>query len=1106
MALLRSNPSSNAFRFILMVIGFAALIYRSVNTPYAEGWLGVGVLVVLFTVCLSLFPTRIFSRDHTLVFILALSSALIFPVSLVGWASILGLLIAWLLSGAVWGRRVSISTPNSWVELFSTVALIVLSLILALSFSPVREGENQFPQLYLSTIIWFVLFHTTLVLLDAFFQKAHDLPEFRRDLTWFFALELLTIPFAAATVIAYRSVGMVGWMLLSGILLVVAVLVNTIDRLWRDRQRFAGDLATLHQVSDVLQSTIDVDQLLPSLQQRVSQYLGVDNFYVAIYNQKEARISYPLAVKHGVRQSWASRPMADRLTDRVILERQPILIPSHARQELTRIGLPVGEDTPHAWMGVPLSSSDQVLGCLAVFSHTASVEFTPEDLELFITLSGQVSVAVANALLYEQIQRRALQLEAANQFTAGITQSLEIDTVYSQICQSAARLGDSSASAIFMLELERGNISLAHAKGLSEDFIRQHRSISFATDRRPQCLRTGAPEFISDVGVMEDVGHADLLRREGIKALANFPLISADGPLGYISLYYDDQGELIIEDVGLLQSLAAQAAMAISNARLHMRTDLALSRRVHQLSILQNISRELSRAVYSQELIDLILNYAMEFTNSNCGMVNLVDPMDQNLVVKAQRGYLAPLPAIPADHGLIAQALHQRKPVNIPDLTGVSDYIDFSNGSAKSHLSVPLVYQVLTLGVITLESALPEAFSDADVTFVSQMAGQAAIALQNARLYSEIAQVRDRLAAVLDSVAEGILLIQPDGQVVLANKSIEKYINQPIREITGKHLDELPFVTLSCLGYSPEEARSLVSQFKAGRISEDHRAIVTIRYPNSSTVLERTISTVVGEAGRDVGWMLILKDKSEEHRIDQARELITETLVHDLRSPMSAVLGSLEVIETTLPDGASTDNNVAAQALQVARRGAQRVLNLVETLMDISRLQSGKMEITRSLLDLDRLVKGVITEFLPQSHEYGLILRSELPPGLPRLFADSGKMTRVVANLVDNALKYSPSGSQIVISAYLEDESCVLVSISDQGPGIPEDYRQKIFERFSQVPGMRGRRRGTGLGLTFCKLAVEAHGGRIWVEPNSPQGSLFKFTIPLPAPGELFFD
>jgi NtrC-family two-component system sensor histidine kinase KinB len=169
-------------------------------------------------------------------------------------------------------------------------------------------------------------------------------------------------------------------------------------------------------------------------------------------------------------------------------------------------------------------------------------------------------------------------------------------------------------------------------------------------------------------------------------------------------------------------------------------------------------------------------------------------------------------------------------------------------------------------------------------------------------------------------------------------------------------------------------------------------------------------------------------------------------------------------------------------------------------LMDIARLKSGKIELNLTWLDLHHLAANTVTELHSQASEAGISLQNEVPTELPKIRADNGKIGRVLTNLLDNALKFTPDGGQISISAEANPAGTITVHVSDTGPGIPEDFREKIFDRFSQVPGQSGRRRGSGLGLTFCKLAVEAHGGRIWVEPRPGGGSIFTLTLPIEGP------
>ncbi len=227
-------------------------------------------------------------------------------------------------------------------------------------------------------------------------------------------------------------------------------------------------------------------------------------------------------------------------------------------------------------------------------------------------------------------------------------------------------------------------------------------------------------------------------------------------------------------------------------------------------------------------------------------------------------------------------------------------------------------------------------------------------------------------------------------------------------------------------------------------------------------------------------------------RVEQ-RAVQLESLVHDLRSPISAVVSAIDVIQdsTLIPE----EDDLSNQALRIARRSAQRVLSMVESLLDIAKFQTNDLVLELTPVDLKSLVAQTVEDFMMQANEFGILLKDEVSSDLPPVMADKDKIKRVITNLVDNAVKYSPSGGQIVIAANPIEKDKIKLQVIDTGPGIPEEYRQRIFERFTQIPGQEGRRRGYGLGLTYCRLAVEAHKGRIWVEPRPGGGSIFAFTL-----------
>jgi signal transduction histidine kinase len=183
--------------------------------------------------------------------------------------------------------------------------------------------------------------------------------------------------------------------------------------------------------------------------------------------------------------------------------------------------------------------------------------------------------------------------------------------------------------------------------------------------------------------------------------------------------------------------------------------------------------------------------------------------------------------------------------------------------------------------------------------------------------------------------------------------------------------------------------------------------------------------------------------------------------------------------------------------LDLANSSCTRMQRLVDSLLDVSRLETGETTLSIAPVDLYVLLHEAVNREQLPVRTGRVSLHVAIPDDLPIVTGDAEKLDRVIANLIDNAIKYTPQGGQITIAARV-DNSWLEVSVTDAGPGIPPDQRQRIFERFAQVTGEQPRRRGFGLGLAFCRLAVEAHGGQIWVEPG-PEGvgSAFKFTLPL---------
>jgi signal transduction histidine kinase len=240
--------------------------------------------------------------------------------------------------------------------------------------------------------------------------------------------------------------------------------------------------------------------------------------------------------------------------------------------------------------------------------------------------------------------------------------------------------------------------------------------------------------------------------------------------------------------------------------------------------------------------------------------------------------------------------------------------------------------------------------------------------------------------------------------------------------------------------------------------------------------------------------------ESEKQRLEELQRLRQETsdlIVHDLRNPLGTILASVQMLEMTLPEDVLQDNR---ELLGIAKSGCERLRRLVDTLLEVSRMESGESQMILSEFDLVTMLADV-TGRVSILDRKGIDLQVRASAGRLTVAADRDKIERVLTNLLDNALKHTPEKGRIITAAETQGDE-VYASITDSGPGIPAEERERIFERFAQVAGEKRQRRGFGLGLTYCRLAVEAHGGRIWVEPGEGGvGSRFVFTLPLKPAG-----
>lgn len=347
----------------------------------------------------------------------------------------------------------------------------------------------------------------------------------------------------------------------------------------------------------------------------------------------------------------------------------------------------------------------------------------------------------------------------------------------------------------------------------------------------------------------------------------------------------------------------------------------------------------------------------------------------------------------------------------------------------------------------------------------------------------------DTVWRALDALPDPAGVVAADGVVVHATPLLGRLRGQPPEDMVGAAADEtVPLLDES--GRDWWECRQpLASEPLTQRIPETELTLVDVAGRHRPVLLTATFT---GGGGDDGALVIVLRRGERRQRLDAARSELVSTVSHELRSPLTSVKG---FVKTLLAKWDRFTDEQKQQMLATVDADADRVTRLLGELLDVSRIDAGRLPLRRSMIDLTEVAEQVATRVAP-SDPHGRVT-VELPAGLPRFYADDDRLQQVLTNLIENALTHG-AGS-VTVTADLDD-AVATVSVADEGPGIDESHLPQLFTKFYRPTE---RRTGTGLGLYICRGIVEAHGGTVWAETAPSGGACFRFTLPRGSPEAL---
>jgi PAS domain S-box-containing protein len=567
--------------------------------------------------------------------------------------------------------------------------------------------------------------------------------------------------------------------------------------------------------------------------------------------------------------------------------------------------------------------------------------------------------------------------------------------------------------------------------------------------------------------------------------LAPFAGEAARGVVGVGRLYDEpfDDGE-----VALLEAVVESLKHALERIRLGEERDVLLAREraarreaestAERLVRLQSITTgtilsELPLESMLRELLERI----REIVAVDTAAILLVEEPDADLALRAAVGADAHIEGaveLARREGVARRALDERREVDLGDA-----HIDGNrrDGEAiRSLIGVPMTVERRVIGVLVAGALVPRDFSREDVSLLGLAADRAAIAIENARLYTE-AEERGQAARVLGYVADGVFLVDAQGTVQLWNPAAEAITGIAADEVLGRPLDEV------------------IPGWDALA-----QAITVASAPAASTGPSTTLPVEIG--GRELwlsvagvsfaeGTVYAFRDRTEERRLEKLKEDFIATVSHELRTPIAAVYGAVQTLEREDVDFTS---DLRRRLLSVISDQSERLAYVVNDILLTSQVESGQLVLARervNVLDIARRVIEAARTHAPRE----LSLELKAPPALPPLATDTDKFRQVLANLVSNAVKYSRGAGRIEVQ--LEPRRPRLrIAVRDEGVGIPGPEQKRIFEKFYRLPDRDRAVGGTGLGLYICRELVRRMDGRIWVESSEGIGSTFFVELP----------
>lgn len=570
----------------------------------------------------------------------------------------------------------------------------------------------------------------------------------------------------------------------------------------------------------------------------------------------------------------------------------------------------------------------------------------------------------------------------------------------------------------------------------------------------------------------------------GPKSAVSAPFQVRDRLIGVMTLVYNEPGHFSPQHLELVQIIADQAGIAILNARLYAESQ----RQALAMTALAESAVAITGSLDLEEVLQRILDQISKALCVEVVSLALIDPKQNELVFGASTGEKSQNVVgvrLKLGQGIAGWVAMNGEGVIVPDVTNDPRFfpgVDKQTGfQTRAIACAPIHWRGEVIGILEALNPVEGTFAPDALLVLTGIGGLAGTAIRHAQLFESHQSAHQRYRELFEDSIDPILITDWQGDILEANRQAEILSGADNETLYWSQIDQLHVVDIEKVGNS-------FSALTSGETISYETNLVS--HKGVSVPVHVYVREVDIEGVPHLQW--ILHDLTERKNLETLRNDLISMIYHDLRSPLANVVSSLDVLETMIP---LEDDPALKSLLNIAIRSTERIQRLTNSLLDMRRLEAGHSVGDFQPTSPLSLAMDAIDAVLPTAQTKKQEIDLRLSPDLPQVNVDGEMIKRVLINLLENAVKYSPTESKVILGAQL-DESEVLIWVQDNGPGIPESDKHRVFDKFTRLHA-HSEPHGFGLGLAYCRLAVEANGGRIWVENVLGGGSCFKFTMPV---------